>query len=224
MTDPVGNLPAQRLYSKFGFKQAILGDTSIKRGHMCLFQFSEESLVLEFLKRHPFTEHSISSSKVDFHGRMLHLMAWKDTQTKEKLALYIEGQPSQTPKGTMSRICGVSCDDIGIEALVREESKTITQGGNTKFAISIWNLSSKPLEIPLNVSIPEGTILNPLTQYTFLIKINPAKEKNIHFELTWSSSCKLPDFTTFSTVLATVFFAVEGITHPLFVSAGFDKI
>lgn len=91
MTDPVGNLPAYRLYSKFGFRPAILGDPSAPRGHMWLFRFSEECCVLEFLMRHPFAEPSISRSKIDFRGRRLYSMSWRDPQTEEVLTLYIEG-------------------------------------------------------------------------------------------------------------------------------------
>jgi len=225
MADPMGNLPAHRLYSKFGFRPGILGDSSLKRGHMWLFRFSEESCVSEFLKRHPFAETSVSPSKVDFHDRMLYRMAWKDPQTEEKMALYIEGQPSQTPDGTMPRISGFSYqeEDTELQALIQEQSKTVTQGVATKFAISSWNLRSKPLEIALYVSIPDGTTLTPATQCPSSIRIDPRNEKTLQFEFIWPSRCKLPDFTTFSTLLVTGFFTVEGLQYQLLASAGFDK-
>jgi len=223
MADPVGNLPSHRLYSKFSFKPAILGDPAIERGHTWLFRFSENSCISEFLKRHPFAESSVSESKVIFHERMLYRMSLRDPQTKEKIELYLEGQPSQTSEGTMPRISGFSCKEMGLEAIVKEESKTITKGGKTKFEVSIWNISLKPLKIALQVSIPEGTLLNPPIEHALPIEIGSANERDIIFEFAWPSSCKLPDFTSFSTIPVTVFFVIEGFTHPLIVSAGFDK-
>jgi len=111
MTDPIGNLPAHRLISKFGFKPGILGDPSKPRGHMWLFRFSEQSCMSEFLKRHPFAEPFVSRLKVDFHGQMLYRMSWRDPQTEENMNLYLEGQPSQTPEGTMPRISGFSYEE-----------------------------------------------------------------------------------------------------------------
>jgi len=191
---------------------------------MWLFRFSEESCVSEFLKRHPFAEPVISSTKTDFHDRILYNMAFKDPQTEKELALYVEGQPSQTSEGTMPRMSGFSCKDIGLEALVREESKTIIKGGNAGFTVSIWNLSSKPLRIATTVSLPKGTKLNASTKNNFSITISPANVKNLYYEFTWPVDCQLPDFTTFSTVPATIFLKVEDFNHPFFVTAGFNKI
>ena len=225
MTDPVGNLPAHRLYSKFGFRPGILGDPSAKRGHMWLFRFSEESCVPEFLKRHPFAEPSVASSKVDFQGRMLYCMAWRDPQSEDKLVLYLEGQPSQIPEGTMPRIAGFSYQekDVGLEALVQEQSKIIRRGETSGFITSLWNIGTKPLQIALSASIPDGTVLALSSQLLPPIEINPKNERTIQFELTWPSSCDLPEFTTFSTVPATCFFQIEDLEQPLFASAGFEK-
>jgi len=224
MTDPVGNIPAHRLYSKFGFRPGILGDPCAKRGHMWLFRFSEESCVSEFLKRHPLAESSVASSKVDFHGRTLYCMAWRDPQTEEKISLYLEGQPSQTPEGTMPRIAGFSYQekDVGLEALVQEQNKIIRRGGTLGFTTSLWNIGTKPLQIALSASIPDGIVLTP-SQLLPPIKINTKNERTIQFELTWPSSCDLPDFTTFSTVPTTCFFQIEGLKQPLFASAGFER-
>lgn len=225
MADPVGNLPAHRLYSKFGFRPGILGDPSVKRGQMWLFRFSEESHISKFLKSHPFAEPSVSPSKVNFHDRMLYRMSWKDPQTKDKMDLFIQGQPSQTPEGTMPRISGLSYKekDLGLEAVVKEQSRVIRQGETSRFAISFRNLSSKPVEIMLSNSIPHGTALTPIPQSLSPLEVKPINEKTVQFELTWLSGCSLPDFTTFPTVLATCRFTGEGIKHPLFASAGFDK-
>jgi len=224
MTDPVGNLPAYRLYSKFGFRPGILGDPSLKRGHMWLFRFSEESYVSEFLRRHPFAEPSVSSSKMDFHGRMLYSMTWRDPQTGEKMALYLEGQPSQTLEGTMPRITGFSYQekDIGLEVRVQEQNKIIKRGETLGFTTSLWNIGTKPLQIALSASIPDGTVLTP-SQLPPPTEISPKNARTIQFELTWPSSCDLPDFTSFSTVPATCFFQIEGLEQPLFASAGFEK-
>ena len=225
MTDPVGNLPAHRLYSKFGFRPGILGDPSVKRGHMWLFRFSEESCISEFLKRHPFAEPSVSLSKVNFHDRMLYRMSWRDPQTEDKIDLFIEGQPSQTPEGTMPRITGFSYKekDIGLDALVKEQSKIIRQGETSDFAISFWNLGSKTLQFSLSASIPDGTVLTPLPQTLSPLEINSQDEKTIQFKIAYPSSCKLPDFTTFPTIITTCFFIVEFLEHPLFASAGFER-
>jgi len=225
MADPVGNLPAHRLYSKFGFKTGILGDPSKQRGHMWLFRFSENSLVSEFIRRHPFAEPSVSESKVNFHERMLYRMSWRDPQTKEKIELYLEGQPSQTPEGTMPRISGISYKerDLQSEVLVKEQRKTISQGEKSEFAISFWNLSSIPLRFSFSASVPDGTMLNLLPQYAPSIEIGPRSEKNIEFEFIWSSGCSLPNFTSFATAIVTCFFINEELEHPLFVTAGFEK-
>jgi len=224
MTDPAGNLPAHRLYSKFGFRPGILGDPSVKRGHMWLFRFSEESCVSEFLERHPFAEPSVSPSKVDFHGRTLYRMAWIDPQPEEKMALYIEGQRSQTPAGTMPRIAGFSYKekDVELEALVKEESKIIRQGGTSGFVTSLWNLGSKPVKIMISASVPDGVIVTPTPQTLSPSEITPLKEKTMQFKIAYPSNCKLPSFTSFSTMLATCFFMVEGLKYPLFASTGFD--
>lgn len=225
MADPVGNLPAHRLYSKFGFRPGILGDPSLKRGHMWLFRFSEESSVSEFLKRHPFSEPSVSQSKVDFHGRMLYRMVWRDPQTKEKLELYVEGQPSQTPEGTMPRISGFSYEerDRGLEVLMKEESKSIRQGETCRFSLFFRNSGSKSLQITLGASLLDGTTLRPMPQTLGQLEISPGNEKALQFELACPANCKLLDFTTFPTVLATCFFTIEGLQYPLFASAGFEK-
>jgi len=225
MTDPVGDVPAHRLYSKFGFRPGILGDPSVKRGHMWLFRFSEESCKSEFLEGYPFAEPSVSSSKVSFHDRMLYRMTWRDPQTEEKLDIYLEGQPSQTPEGTMPRIAGFSYkkEALELEVLVKEQCEIISRGGTSEFAISFWNLNSKPVQVILGVSIPDGTALTPLPKSLSSIEISPRSEKTIKFEFTWLSNCNLPDFTTFPTVLATCFFTVAGLQHPLFASAGFER-
>jgi len=225
MTDRVGNLPAHRLYSKFGFRPGILGDPSVNRGHMWLFRFSEESCVSEFLRRHPFAEPYVSQSKVDFHGRMLYRMAWKDPQTQEEIDLYVEGQPSQTPEGTMPRIAGFSYKekDVILEVLVQEQSKIIMRGETSGFTVSLWNLGSKTLRITSSASIPNGTELTPLPQLLPPLEIDPKNQKTIQFELKWPSSCNLPNFTTFSTVPSTCFFMIKGLEHHLLASAGFEK-
>lgn len=223
MTDPVGNLPAHRLYSKFGFRPGILGDPSKKRGHMWLFRFSEQTCVSEFLRRHPFAAPSVSQHKVDFHGRLLYRMAWRDPQTGERIDLYIEGQPSQTLEGTMPRIAGFCYKekDARLEASLAEQVEIITRGETSKFAVSIWNLGSRTLRITSNASVPEGTDLTP--QSLPPIEIDPKNEKTIQFVLTWPSSCSLPEFTTFATVPVTFFFEIEGLRRPLFASAGFRR-
>jgi len=221
MTDPVGNLPAHRLYSKFGFRPGILGDPSKKRGHMWLFRFSENTCVSEFRRRHPFAEPSVSQHKVDFHGRLLYRTAWRDPQTGERMDLYIEGQPSQTLEGTMPRIAGFSYEEknLGLEAVVKEQSKVIKRAKTSKFATCLRNLGSKTLRITSNASIPDGTELNP--QSLSAIEINSENEKTLQFELTWPPTCNLPGCATFSTVPATCFFRIEGFEQPLFASAGF---
>ncbi len=223
MTDPVGNLPAHRLYSKFGFRPGILGDPSKKRGHMWLFRFSEKTCVSEFRRRHPFAEPSVSQSKVDFHGRLLYRMAWRDPQTGERMGSYIEGQPSQTAEGTMPRIAGFSYEEknLGLEAVVKEQTNVIRRGETSRFAVSLWNLGSGTLRITSDASIPEGTELTP--QSLLPIEIDPKNEKTIQFELTWPSSCNLPEFTSFPTVPVTFFFEIEGLEQPLFASAGFRR-
>lgn len=225
MFEPVGNLPAHRLYSKFGFRPGILGVPSVKRGHMWLFRFSEESFLSEFLKKHPFAEPSVSSSKANFHSRMLYRMSWREPQKEDRIDFFIEGQPSQTPEGTMPRISGFSCKKEGmeLEVLVGEQSRRIIQGETVKFTVSFWNHGSEPLQIAFNLSIPQGTMLSLPSQFPSTIEIGPRDEKNIEFELVRPLSCRLPSFTTFSTVLATCLLMVESYAHPLVVSAGFDK-
>jgi GNAT superfamily N-acetyltransferase len=225
MADPVGNLPAHRLYSKFGLRPGILGDPSVKRGHMWLFRFSKESCISEFLKKHPFAEPSVSPSKLGFHDQMLYRMSWRDPQTEDKIDLFIEGQPSQTPDGTAPRIAGLSYKekDLEIEALVKEQNRTIRRGETSGFTTSFWNLGSKPLQTAFNFFIPNGAILSPLPENLSPIEIDPRNEKTIQFEFTWSFDCRLPDFTTFPTILATCCFTVEGLKYPFFISAGFEK-
>jgi len=224
MTDPVGNLPAHRLYSKFGFKPAILGDPSAARGHMWLFRFSDSCCASEFLKRHPFAEPSVSQSKVEFHGRMLHRMSWTDPQTQEKLAFYIEGQPSQTLEGTMPRIAGFSFkeEDAMLDVLVQDLDKVIKQGQASKFVVSIWNLGSETLRITWSASIPEGMKLN-LPLEPFSVDVKPCKTDRMQYTFAWPLGVNLPDFTTFSTIPATYFFTIKGLKQPLFASAGFER-
>jgi GNAT superfamily N-acetyltransferase len=224
MADPVGNPLAHRLYSKFGFRPGILGDPSLKRGHMWLFRLSEETCISEFLGRHPFAEPKVSHSKVNFHNRMLYQMSWTDTQTWDKMDLFIEGQPSQTPEGTMPRISGVSYkeEELGLEALVREQSATIRQGETSGFTVSFWNLGSKPMELSLSGSISEGTYLSPMPENFSPLEIELENEKTLQFGFTWLSRGNIPDYTSFSTVISTCFFAFESFKHPSFVSSGFD--
>jgi GNAT superfamily N-acetyltransferase len=223
MTDPAGNLPAYRLYSKFGFRPAILGDPSLKRGHMWLFRFSEECCVSEFLRRHPFAEPKVSHSKGNFHNRMLYQMSWKDPQTEERIDLYIEGQPSQISEGTMPRIAGLSCKekDLELELLLKEENETIKQGQTSKFYFTLWNLGSRPVQSPLSTSIPDGTTLTP--QSPSSVKVGAKEEKTIQFKFTWIPQSKLPDFTSFPTIIVTCYLNAESFEHPLFTSAGFRK-
>lgn len=225
MTDPVGNLPAHRLYSKFGFKPAILGDPSAARGHMWLFRFSERSYASEFLKRHPFAEPSVSQSKIEFHGRMLYRMAWTDPQTKEKLTLYIEGQPSQTLEGTMPRVAGFSFKEekVMLDMLVQELDKTIRQGEVSKFIVSIWNLGSETLRTTWTASIPEGMELNPPLEPPLSVDVRPSETNHVQYALAWPLGISLPDFTTFSTIPATCFYTIKGLAQPLFASAGFER-
>lgn len=223
MADPVGNLPAHRLYSKFGFKPGILGDPSKQRGHMWLFRFSEESWISEFLKNHPFAEPSVSQAKVDFHGRMLYQMSWRDPQTVEKVELYLEGQPSQTLEGTMPRVAGFSYMEKNkeLDLLVEEEDKTLKPGTTSSFSFTIWNSAPKPIQFSLVTSIPDGTKITP--QSLSSIQVEARNEKKTQFRITWIPNCKLPDFTSFSTVLATCYLNVENSNSPLFASAGFRK-
>jgi len=225
MTDPVGNLPAHRLYSKFGFRPGILGDPTIERGHTWVFRFSEKSCVSEFLKRHPFAEPSVSRSKVDFHGRMLYNMAWCDPQTEEELSFFVEGQPSQTPEGTMPRIAGFSYEENSakFDLLVRDQDRVIRQGETSRFAVSIWNFGPETLRIAYSVSVPDGTELVVVSPVAPSFEVAPDEVEHMQFRLTWLSGFSLPDFTSFSTVPATCFFAVGGFERPLFASAGFER-
>lgn len=223
MTDPVGNLPAHRLYSKFGFRPGILGDPSSKRGHTWLFRFSEKSCVAAFLREHPFAEPHVSRLKVDFHGRPLYRMMWRDPQKGEALVLYLEGQPSQTPEGTMPRVAGFSYreGEIGLGGIIREGIKTIREGENSRFTVSLWNTGSKRLEAAFNASIPKGTRLSPAPEDIQLVGLCPKEEKRLQFELTWLPGCRLSEFTTFPTVLVTCFFLLKALGLPLLTSAGF---
>ena len=225
MTKPVGNLAAYRLFSKFGFCPGIPGDPSLERGHMWLFRFSEESFVSRFLWRHPFSEPSVSPSKISFHDQMLYRMGWRDPQSDEALAHYLKGQPSQTVEGTMPRIAGFSYREGGmrVEGAVKEQQKTIGEGETCKFNLSLWNAGSKPLELTFNTSIPEGTMLSPSPEELGTVNIPPEEGDAIRFDFKWLSGHSLPYFTTFPTVPATFFLNIEGINQPIFISSGFER-
>jgi len=225
MTDPVENLAAHRFYSKFGFRPGILGDPSLERGHMWLFRFSKENFVGSFLWRHPFAEPSVSPSKIGFHGRMLYRMTWRDPQTGEELALYLEGQPNQPDKGTMPRIAGFLYRDEStmVEGVVKELQKTIKEGETSTFTVLLRNVGSKPVELTFNASIPRGTMLSPFPKDLYRTNILPKEEKTVRFKFTWLSSYTLPNFTTFLTVPVTCFLQFEGADKPIFLSAGFER-
>lgn len=225
MTEPVGNLAAYRLFSKFGFCIGILGDPSLERGHAWLFRFSEESFVSRFIWRHPFAEPSVSLSKISFHEQMLYRMAWREPHSDEALALYLRGQPSQTVEGTMPRIAGFSYREGGVrvEVAVKEQQKIIREGETCRFTVSLWNAGTKPLELTFNTSIPEGTILSPYPKELGTVNIPPEEGEAIRFEFKWLSGHSLPNFTTFPTVPTTCFLNIEGINRPFFVSAGFER-
>ena len=225
MTEPVGNLAAHRLFSKFGFRIGIPGDPSLERGHAWLFRFSEESFVRRFLWRHPFAEPSVSHSKISFNEQMLYCMGWRDPQSDESLALYLRGQLSQTVEGTMPRIAGFSHreGDMWVEGAVKEQQKTIGEGETCRFTLSLWNTGSKPLELTFNTSIPEGTMLSPSPEELGTVYIPPEEGEAILFEFTWLSGHSLPDFTTFPTVPATCFLNIQGTDRPILVSAGFER-
>jgi hypothetical protein len=125
----------------------------------------------------------------------------------------------------MPRIAGCSYKekDTAVDVLVQEQTKIIKQGGKSHFTISLWNLGFKLIQIMLNTSIPNGMTLTPQPQQIIPVKIDGKNEKTMQFELTWPSSCKLPIFTTFSTVPATCYFIIENFENPLFGSAGFEK-
>ena len=223
MTDPVENLPAHRLYSKYGFRPGILGDPSRRRGHMWLFRFSQESSIKEFIKRHPFAEPSVSRSKEDFFERILYRMSWRDPQTQDKMDLFIEGQPSQTPDGTMPRITGFSFKEKDHEFEVVIKERNTIRLETSKIDLSFFNHSSKPLQLALCASIPNGIILSPSPQTLSPIKVDTRKKRIIKFEIAVSDYSKLPKFTTFPTVLTTFFFWVKRLEYPLFASTGFDR-
>jgi hypothetical protein len=71
-------------------------------------------------------------------------MSWRDPQTVDRIDLFIEGQPSQTPEGTMPRIAGCSYKekDTALDVLIHEQTKIIKPGGKSHFTISLWNLGS----------------------------------------------------------------------------------
>lgn len=158
MTDPVENLPAHRLYSKFSFRPGIIGDPSSERGHMWLFRFSEESCVSEFLTRHPFAEPEVSRSRVHFHDRMLYRMSWPDPQTKDGMDLFIEGQPSQTLEGTMPRIAGLSYQegDTNLELSAMEKDDSISEGRGSGFTVGIRNKAPHPFSYHHLLQSPTG--------------------------------------------------------------------
>ena len=221
MTDPAGNLAAHRLYSEFCFRPGILGDPSLKRGHMWLFRLSEDSCVSEFLRRHPFAEPKVSRSRVNFHDRMLYQMSWADPQTEDGMDLFIEGQPSQTLEGTMPRIGGLYYQegDRNLELVAEEKDDTISEGKASRFTISIWNQGSMPLQLSPSASIPSGTTLTPWPLST--LSIDASDEKTVEFKLNWLPGHKLPDFTSFPTVPATFYLKMKKIENPLLASAGF---
>ena len=223
MTDPMGNLPVHRLYSKFSFRPGIHGDPHTERGHTWLFRFSEESCVAAFLRKHPFAEPHVSPSKADFHGRPLYSMHWRDPQTGEALALYLEGKPSQTPEGTMPRIAGFSYKEggTGLEGLAQELVKTIREEGTSGFKVYLWNNGSRRLEVEFGASIPLRLELNPSPQDLQAIDMGPNEEKKLRFEIKWLSGSSLP-YTTFPTIFVTFFLLLKGLGQPLLTSVGFE--
>ena len=152
-------------------------------------------------------------------------MSWRDPQTTDRIDLFIERQSIQIPNGTMPRVSGLSYKTCGLDfdALITEQNGIIRQGRSTEFTLSIWNRSTIPLQIPLSASIPDGTVLAPAPHLLSPIQINSANEKTIQFQFTWPHQCDLPCFTTFPTVVATIFLEIKNHKHPLFVSAGFEK-
>lgn len=216
---------AYRVFSTVGCKPRISEAPSEKKRQTWLFRFSEKTAVSEFLASHPHAETSISPSKVDFHGRRLYQMSWRDPQTTDKIDLFIEGQSIQAPNGTMPRVSGLSYNACGLEleALITEQDRIIRQGRPAEFTLSIWNRSVTPVQILLSAFIPNGTVLTPTPQRLSPIQINSANEKTIQFQLTWTRRCNLPCFTTFPTVVVTCFFGIKNHKYPLFVSAGFEK-
>jgi len=216
----IENKIAHRLYAKYGFIPTIIpGRRSFSR-NMWLHRFSKNTFVEEFLLKHPFVEKVVSKNRVYFEERKLYRVTLRDIISGNYLSLYFEGQPGQTPRGTMSRIAGVCVkhSKVHLNIVVKEEQRYLA-GREAQFKLKIVNKGLKKINF---------TNIDFMSTPSIEVHLSKMKEIKEHSEVEIEAKCTfLKEFDvpllSFNTAVVTIYMYLDKIfQNPLLVSAGFE--
>ena len=216
----IENKIAHRLYAKYGFIPTIIPRKRSSGRDMWLHRFSKNTFVKEFLLKHPFAEKVLSKNRVYFEERKLYRVTLRDIISDNYLLLCFEGQPGQTPEGTMPRITGVCIkySKVHLSIVVEEEQKYLTKG-EACFRLKIINKGLKKINF-INIGFMSAPGIK-----VYLPKIEEIKEhskKEIEVKCIFSKEFDVP-LLSFNTAVVTICMNLDKVfQNPLLVSAGFE--
>lgn len=215
------NAPAQGLYKRNGFAPCIMGAGDEK--HIWMIHLPEVSAVASFEREHPYAESSTSNGRKKFHDRPLYVMEWSDTQTRDRLELYLEGQPGQPREGgTAPRIAGISLrsGETSLGILIREKDGTIDVGEEASFELKLSNDGGEEIHIAgIDYLAPRGI---ELTAEPTPRALSRGEDSEILVRARMTRDFEVP-ILSFPTVLITCLVEIRGIDAPLPMSAGFER-
>lgn len=215
------NMPAQGLYKRHGFASCITGAGDEK--HIWMIRLPEGSAAASFEREHPYAESTTPEGRKKFHDRSLYVMEWNDTQTRDRLELYLEGQPGQPREGgTAPRIAGISLRsrETSLGLLIREKDGTIDVGEEASFALKLSNEGRGEIQIArMDYLAPRGI---ELTAEPTPRALKPGEGSEILVRARMTRGFEVP-ILSFPTVLVTCIVEINGIDSPIPVTAGFER-
>jgi len=205
-----------RFYQKHDFQPAILQGFDEDEKEICLFRFSDTPCYNEFLKDHQMSVFSVSGGKVDFHGKQAYEMRWRDPETDDFLAFYLDGNL----KKDMPRITGVAIkeDFRAFDAWINLGTSDMAIGKPGEFDVCLEN-KREDMNLRISYLIPKGTTIDGRQSNIISSELKGGSCWNLRFDIT--QGFDVPPLS-FYTVLATCQLQLDGFSSPFPISAGFE--
>ena len=198
-----------RLYSKYGFKPAIIYYFEKNDMDVCLFNLSNSRCYNEFMSRHPLSILSISRDLTGFNGGKAHEMKWTDPQTDEFLAFYIEGNRYNI----RPKILGIGYKEgtIAFEAGISNEKSNAFNKDHGTFSVYLKNKGKEALKTHLDIIVPKGITIKKETSSNISSETRVGKEKRWEVSYIIEPLFKIPK-VSYNTILITSLLHIDGLS------------